>query len=126
MCLVGDTFLMRSSQWTTTKHLHIVIAKEQDLILLVNLTSHKDGCENDCILKTGEHPFLDRNSMVNYMDAIITSTSKLKNGIGLKVIFQREKLSDSVLHRVQESGLNSRAISRKNKEFLDNYLKNKN
>ena len=76
---LGDTFLRTDSD----KHLWIVLSdpqKDPDNVLLVNLTSSSRERERACVLNAGDHPWIKKETCVNYndYDAVVTSLAKLQ------------------------------------------------
>lgn len=111
----GDTFL-RPARATTTErpHLWIVVTDpdEENRVLVVNLTTLRDGQDQTVVLSIGEHPFIDRPSCVYYRAAEIADNGKLEQAEKAGAIVRREACSPEVISLVR-SGVAASPHSRR-------------
>lgn len=107
------------------KHLFILLtdpvptaAGSKD-VLLVGISSVRPGLFHDpaCLLYPGDHPFLDRQSYVNYPRARIEDAQKLINGVKNGVFTPRDALAGEIFARVCHGLTESRHTSPKILEF---------
>lgn len=73
--------------------------------LLVNISSYYDGCDDTCVLKTGDHDFVTRDSYVFYAEAKIMRATGIEAGFNKGVLSPQKPLQDAVFERVI-SGIN--------------------
>lgn len=71
-------------------------------VLLVGVSSVRQGQYHDpaCLLYPGDHPFLVRQSFVNYRMARIEDAQKLVNGVKQGVLTPRDTLAGEIFARV--------------------------
>lgn len=92
--VTGFTFYLRG-------HLHIVIGEisgPPEQILVVSLTTKREGSDPTVILQDGDHPFIAHDTVVNYSDSRIFNKDKLADGIeqkffGIGKKFPKDKLT---------------------------------
>lgn len=107
------------------KHLFILLtdpvptAGGSKNVLLVGISSVRPGLFHDpaCLLYPGDHPFLDRQSYVNYPRARIEDAQKLINGVKNGVLTPRDTLAGEIFARVCHGLTESRHASPKILEF---------
>lgn len=61
-------------------HLWMVISdpdQDAEKVLIVNFTTWRPRCDPACIVNPGEHPFINRQTCVNYGDALLFSVGQL-------------------------------------------------
>ena len=124
MLSVGDTFLVSTAPYFDTEHLFIIIAieKSSNSALMVNVTSHKGGCDESCVLNIGDHPFVTHRSVINYADARIANIDKIAESIASGSFKGHYPVSSHILERIQQGGLSSSAISFKCHYFLSSNI----
>ena len=120
MLTIGSTLLILTPPKCIKEHLYIIIAVENKSgkALLVNVITHKKGCDKSCILRLGQHSFLNYLSIINYADAQIVEVSVLEYLLKEKLIKSHEPFTPIQLKRIQKCGLNSPAIPGKCRDFL--------
>lgn len=111
-----------------SRHLHIVmndpcedkISGKEDMIILVNCTSIKEGCDYDstCVLKAGCHEFITKDSYITYRRAELTSAYFIENGVATGVFSTRNDVTDDLYQAILKGLLESKFISMKNKRFI--------
>lgn len=119
----GDTFLLpRKLEWKD--HLFIVLldADNDGNTVMVNLTSAKPHSDRTTVLQPGEHPFVTRETVVNYLDAAITKTSKIEQAIAMGLGQKHDPVSPQLLNRLRADLLRSEFTKLKVKKFLQGHL----
>lgn len=90
------------------KHLFILLtdpvttATGSKEVLLVGVSSVKQGQYHDpsCLLYPGDHPFLNRESFINYRGARIEDAQKIANGVKQGAFIAKDILSGEIFARV--------------------------
>lgn len=140
----------RSQNKDDDRHLFIVltnpcedkITQRQELVLLVNFTTVRDGVDYDdaCIVEAGSHPFIKRKSYIFYKEARIEQALFIKNAIEAGDFIVKSKVSSDLYSKIVEGLYKSRYVARKYRRFfkqayhqgacsdlqqsiIDNYLK---
>jgi hypothetical protein len=121
---VGDTFLLPSSV-DGKAHLWIVLTPPEPngRAVCVNITSHRPAfCETTVILAPGEHPFIKKESVVQYKDADFLNIRALSDAFsaGLEITcYPRERCSGAMLKKAQEGLL----VSKQTKNAVKQYCR---
>lgn len=113
----GETFLVR--------HLWVVVSdphKNPDEVLLVNLTSVKQGvfCDDACMVDVGDHPFVTTKSFLYYREAKVESNTALERRISANPSILREPVSAEFLKRIRDGARKSRFLQNRYKQLLRN------
>jgi hypothetical protein len=118
----GDTLHISKRQTKKgqdeTPHLWIIITDADpntDEIVMVNLTTHREGSDATVVLKKGDHPYIIHDSVVFFHDAKIVQISDLEQ---LMISYPNlcrkcDKCSNSVLKRIQAGLLKSEFTHKK-------------
>jgi hypothetical protein len=115
----GTTFTLTAHD----VHLWVVLSdpkKDQDNVLIVNLTTLDGRKEKACVLKRGDHPWVRHDTCVNYGDSKVTTLAQLlaaKDGGALKV---GEAVSSTLLKRMRDGALASERMPLDNADVLIN------
>jgi hypothetical protein len=121
---LGDCVFIESRQ-TLEKHLFVIITEpsgEPPTALVVNFTTYRPHFDQTTILDVGEHSFIKRKSLVNYMRAGIANISNLESRIDCdRTLLHREKCSPELLQRIREGVLKSRFAAPR----IQNYFKDR-
>lgn len=87
-------------------HLMLVITDPVNIpppsVIVAPLNSHFDGCDESCILETGDHSFIVRKSFVNFKESRIREVSKIVSGVEKKVFSPHDDISEIVHKKVCE------------------------
>lgn len=101
----GKTFLVDDDDGDG-KHLHVIISRccPKGRVLVVNFTKgyNLPGGDSRCIVKPGEHPFIDCLSAIVYSKAKIKHLSFFTKGVELGSIIAKEPVNHRLLRRIQE------------------------
>ena len=103
----GDTFLFNLDPGEM-RHLWIVIAKQSGQVAIVNFTSKTpDSMDDSCIITADEHPFVVRDTVVNYRLGKMGDDSALEGAKAHGLLEIQEPVSPEILRRIQEGALAS-------------------
>jgi hypothetical protein len=117
---LGDSFLMEYPRGGV-KHLFIVVHKASDRILLVNVSSLKVGveCDTSCVLRQGEHPFIDHDSFVVYSQVFFALESYIDGQIRHGICKRQDPVTNDVLERIGRGAAISESIPEKYRQYFD-------
>lgn len=106
----GTTFHYGKNAYN--KHLHIILTDPKDiegevLVVIVNLTTKRQGADTTVVLDKGDHPFIKHPSVVAYIHAELFSTRTLLNYLNAERSLIDFVLEDDALKRVQQGLLDS-------------------
>ena len=104
----GETFHSQSPS-STRPHLYIVITDPDPIgnLVIVNVTSQGQSKDQSCVLNPGDHPFITRESVINYAEAIITNENTIQNGARGGVVQFDAAVTPKVLSKIQAGALAS-------------------
>jgi hypothetical protein len=126
MLTIGSTLVIYTPPKCETEHLYIIIAIQKStgkaLVVNVNVTSFKKGCDTSCILRIGQHKFLKHTSIINYADAQIVEISILDDLLKRELIKPHDPVSSIQLKKIQQCGLTSSALPTKFLDFLSSNI----
>jgi len=89
--------------------------------LFVNVTTPKHDSDHTCVLKVGDHPFLNHDSVINYADATEADVDLVEKAVSMNVFKPHVPLSGDLLQRVQVGALDSKAFPQKFKKYIPIY-----
>ncbi|ANV90790.1 hypothetical protein [Picosynechococcus sp. PCC 8807] len=106
----GTTFHYGKNAYN--KHLHIILTDPEDvkgeiLVVMVNLTTMRQGADTTVILDKSDHPFIKHPSVVAYIHAELFNTKTLLNYLNAERSLIDFVLEDEALRRVQQGLLES-------------------
>lgn len=108
---LGDTFIWAPD--AGKEHLYIAItdpSKNSGKLVVVNLTKSAGGAKS-FVLRPGDHPFIRRDSDVNFGDAMIVSTERIDRQVRLRLALPREPMDLSIVHRIAAAAKDHPAVS---------------
>jgi len=85
------------------KHLFIVLTDPCPTagdVLMVNVSSVRPGHDTACQLFVGDHPFIKRDSFIEYALARIELAQKIQNGVTNGALAPRADLDKAIFARV--------------------------
>ena len=85
----GSTFLLpRRLEWK--EHLFIILLDpdSEGNTVIVNLTTAKPHSDRTTVLHEDDHPFISRETVVNYSEALISRIDKIDKAIYSSYYFQ--------------------------------------
>ncbi|MGE5343067.1 MAG: hypothetical protein ACM3SY_16455 [Candidatus Omnitrophota bacterium] len=120
----GSTFLLPTPPNYKIFHLFILIAVEKNTGrgLIVNVTTHRAGRDESCILIPGDHPFVKHKSVINYEYSRIIFISDLKQYLLVDQLKLSDPVNPELLKRIQQRGMESKVIENKCRNFLASYM----
>ena len=100
------TFLMPSGPRHNPSIMHLQIVCNDTcalgLNLLVPVSSFYDGCDNTCILDTGDHENITHLSYAFYAKAQIFKATQIERGLAINFLIPRPNLADAVFQRIDQ------------------------
>ena len=121
MLNLGDT-VMLPKPGQEKEHLWALITApnpESGDAIMVNLTTQRPHSDITTIIQPGEHPFVDRPTVVFYADARMVNVKRLEQGLGESLVRLHMPLSTDLLQRIQEGLLASRLTPDKIKDAFN-------
>jgi hypothetical protein len=85
------------------KHLFIILTDpcpSAGDVLMVNVSTIRRGYDPACKLFSGDHPFIQRDSFVEYAMARIEAAGKIENGIKNRVFVSHADLNGTIFAHV--------------------------
>lgn len=70
--------------------------------VLVNLTTFKEGCDESCILRHGDHEFITHDTYIAYARAQMLKEDQAKRMNESGEIAMREPLKPAILRKIRE------------------------
>lgn len=106
----GDTMLIPLPSTSVDSHLWMVISDpvQSDVCLLVNFASWRHDKDQACVLMAGEHPYVNKQTCVNYHDAKLCKTADLDQLILSGRMKAHIPLSQSLLIKIRAAVPESR------------------
>jgi hypothetical protein len=100
----GDTFIL--TRGTGSKpHLWVLLwgpAGAARAFLAVHLTTLRPHCDKTCVIRQGEHPFVQHDTCAVFGSAKPITEGNLVEAIRARQAFQREPVSEALLMRLRE------------------------
>jgi hypothetical protein len=114
------------------KHLFIILTDPvadpvnggKDSVLLTSLSTLDITLPHDptCILHSGDHPFVFRDSYVSYGTSRILETAKIINGVASGLFIEKELMDGSIVDRICDGLSTSPHTAEKIKRFFRMYV----
>lgn len=106
----GTTFHYGKNAYNN--HLYIILTEPEDvhgelLVVMVNITTKRQGADTTVVLDKGDHPFIKRPSVVAYIHAELFKTAILLRYLNTEKSLVDYVLEDDVLHKIQQGLLDS-------------------
>jgi len=119
MLPAGDTFLLRKAMnWVDHLWILLLDSEESGKTIMVNLTTkkwhHKDLTT---VLNIGDHPFIKRESIINYSDAVEVDVNLLEKAFEMGLATGQDPCSGELLKEIQKGLLDSRFTKNKLKDY---------
>lgn len=101
-------------------HLYFAITEPDDngKVLLVNITENEEGRDQSCVLNPGEHPFIRKESVVNYREARLADTQKIEEAIQMRIAIPESDISNELLEKLRLGGKVSSFLKKDFKKLL--------
>ncbi len=119
MICAGETFLWRGNAYK--EHLYIVLnsaATCAGKVALVNLTESKGG-PMAMVLKTGDHPYIYKNSDVNFGDSFVADEVLIVEQMAAQLAFPNAPMDLALVERIARTALKHPAVERCVKRLLE-------
>ena len=119
----GSTFLLPIRvEWVDHLWILLTSVDSNGKILMVNLTSAKPHSDRTTVLQVGDHPFVTRETTVNYGNATIAEMRHIMRAIDANLGEKREDASTDLLKRLREVFLTSPYTKNSLKDYLREQL----
>lgn len=110
---LGDTFkLERNGEG----HLWVVISEptSDGSVVMVNLTTMRNGSDPSCVLGPGDHPFVVHTTVIAYQFAkLVPQDAQRMMALQRQLCIPREPMPAAVLQRIREGALKSDLMPQK-------------
>jgi hypothetical protein len=127
MISLGDAFWWRPRGSGQPSHLYFVITRPRgpdQEVLLVNMSTKRKGSDLSCILKPGDHPEIEHESIIEYGKALTTRIRDLERMLSQfpDLCSRAEKASPELIRKIQEGGLRSPHLAEEYKRWIEKEL----
>jgi hypothetical protein len=107
MIKCGDTFLLEDEDGYN-QHLCIVVTPPtEDKVAVVSVTTRRSRSEILVVLKAGDHPSIDHESVIAYTYSRVVETEYIENAVKNRDAARRDSVSPQLLDRAQKGLLES-------------------
>ena len=116
----GDALLL-PKPGQTVAHLWVLLTDRDaatDEVPVVNLTTQRPHSDTTVILNSGDHPFVQHATVVNFSDTRLTKASLMTAYAHTGAYLRQSALSDTVLKRIQAGLLASPFTANKFKDYF--------
>lgn len=105
-------------------HLWVIVSNPtpDDAVVMFNLTSWRKGCDETCLIKANEHPFVKHDSVVAYGRGQLLTRTDWNRLQRLGFCQEHQPLSDVLLKRIQQGALDSEYTNIKLQEIVRNSM----
>ena len=103
MARLGDSFLL-PKPGRETEHLWVLITNPDPVTheaIMVNVTTQRPHSDTTTILNAGDHPFVQKPSVIFYADARTVDTRLLDAAVQRGACGNNAALQPAVLHKIQ-------------------------
>lgn len=118
----GDTFL--DFDPTYGAHLWVVVATPGTQALTFNFTTLRPGprCDTSCIIRAGEHPFVTRDTVVEYRRGFVAEQVHWEKVVAAGGARSHVGVSAAVLLRIQQGALASKFTEQAHQRIIRQLL----
>ena len=104
----GETFHAQAPG-STRPHLYVAVTDPdpEGNFVIANITSQSESKDQSCVLDVGDHPFIRKQSVVNYAEARITNQDAVSAGARRGVIQYDAPVTPEALAKIQAGALAS-------------------
>ncbi len=99
-------------------HLWIVIYSRNGQMVMVNFTSHVDGCDDACTIEAGEHEYVSHKTVVAYGLARLIVGNHIDRIEKAGIRKEYPPVSDVLLEKIRRGAIASRFTPNKIKRLL--------
>ena len=118
----GKTFF-RSTPPANKSHLWISVTNPEgtpEQVVIVNLTTHRNGCDTTVLLNSQDHRFIKHETVVRYVDAQFAQVVAVQNAIKAGISSFHDDCSDDLLEKLKQGLLVSQFTSQRIKKYCKN------
>lgn len=121
MVAPGDAFWIKNPAISAQHHLFFAITSplgSEGSVILVNVTTKREGADLSCVLEPGDHPRITRESVIHYAGAFEVKMENIEKAVRTLPDFwiPVEKATPTLLRAIQEGALSSERFPQKYKE----------
>ncbi len=110
MVSMGDTYWGKNPYSSLNKqHLYFVIntPTEDKLVVLVNMTERGNISDTSCVLHSGEHKRINKESVINYGQCLAPTLQNFKSSIRDDIFTSDERAETRLIKKIQKGALKS-------------------
>lgn len=122
----GSTFLL-PTRIQDIPHLWVVLTypdKNSNEVVIVNLTTKRSHSDTTVILNPGDHPFINRETVINYSDAKFVKVENLKKALDMTLAEPHSHFRNDILEIIQKGVLKSPHTPLKVKKYCQKKFSN--
>jgi hypothetical protein len=111
---------------TPNLHFWIVLTEPQPpefQCVIVNVTRQQQKSDNTVVLRSGDHPFITRDTVIRYSDALIVDARVLDGFLKTRAAKPRDPCSPELLKRILGGAIASAFSPKKIVEFCKQSMK---
>ena len=115
MAGLGDSFML-PKPGQDTEHLWVLITRpnpQTQATIMVNVTTQRPHSDTTVILNAGEHPFVQKPSVIFYADARMTDARLLDQSVASGAFRTHATFPAAVLKKIQDGVMKSPFTPRK-------------
>lgn len=121
----GDTILLYDDEESNSPpHLHIAITdakNDEDFVVLVSVTSLRARSDTMTILNVGEHPFIERRSVITYAYSKLLRRDHIDGLIASGEASPKARASQTIVQRAQAGMLETDRAPQEVKDFFSDW-----
>jgi hypothetical protein len=104
----GETFHAQAPG-STRPHLYVAVtaANAEGNFVIANVTSQSESKDQSCIMNVGDHPFIRKESVINYAAARVTNEHAVSAAARRGIIRYDVPVTPAALARIQTGALSS-------------------
>lgn len=114
---VGFTFHDNPS--FNRRHLWVIVSiAPNGKLVAFNITSHRDGIDESCVLNRSDHPWLKVKSVIAYQKGQLWDPVELQRALDSQIYQKNEVASEELVRRIAEGALASPRTKGELKDIL--------
>ncbi len=116
---VGDTYFDASNS-SQIRHLYFILAIDSELVTAaaVNITSNRSDKDQTCIIQSGEHPRITKESVVFFRESRLLKYEILMEDLQKGFLKKSVKASPELMNKIIEASKISKFIPKEVKFFI--------
>ncbi len=116
----GDTFIRAGKHVKTDPHLWVIISDpaKNSSVVTVNVTSQHIEKDQSCVIQSGEHSFVTKESVILYPEARVVLKSQILSGIQSGLLKNHNRVSQPLLARIRTGAAKTKDLPLAAKRML--------